>query len=111
LRHSSLKMAKSIAHFQINEVIESALVPSLFRLHIYCNIFCVNRELYLIIFARAIKTVLPVKCLTAQRKKWATESSEFVNIDTVEVCTAYIIYLHICLFFVYLPTVTVAWTV
>jgi len=35
-------MAKSIAHFKINEVIERILVPLFFRLHIYCEIFCVT---------------------------------------------------------------------
>jgi hypothetical protein len=105
LRHPSLKMAKSIAHFKINEVNESILLPWFFLLHIYkmkFSVFHVSR-IRVIILARAIKTVLPVKCLTAQSKKCATESSEFVNIDTVEVCIACVLFLsiYVSLLFIY----------
>jgi hypothetical protein len=44
-----------------------------------------------------------VKCLTAQRKKWATESSELVNIDTVDVCTACVLFIiiYVCFLFIF----------
>jgi len=57
--------------------------------------------------ARANESVLPVKCLTVQRKKWATESSEFVNIDTVEVCTACVLFISTYVCLLSLSTMTV----